>query len=315
MRPPPKSARVPFQVGGRSHTMANRTTRVRGNDRFRDLADLLLMKQWIEDYSVLIDPCRAVFARRDTHSWPPLLVANEEWEEPYSRLARELEIDAVDLQQAVYEIRHMIYLIDKTAPRWPSITRPPGLTATTWHYAVGEDNSVVRLPFPVGDGLLRGREDVIRQLEPGWFKEPGGIALIGVVIFLADRKPLFVERVGVHGIAITEEAAGGDVAYGPSTWSSLAEDLIRRSRAPYRAMKALSIFLSKKHGELPAVVAGPSGDSTAWMHKLWPDFPGAENPRLVWDLHGSTPIELSSAGRPGEGRPGEEGLGNGSDGS
>jgi len=271
---------------------------VRRNDRFRDLVDLLLMKEWIEDYSAVTGPCKEVFASRSTHQWPPLLIPDERWEQPYARLAKELELKAADLHQAVVEIRHLVTLIDETAPSWPSIAAPKGLTATTWYYAVRPDNSVVRVPFAIGDGLLRDRDRTIPNLKPDWLKYSGAIALIGVVIFLARSKAAFVERTAVNSIPVAAKARGVEVVYKPPTWESLAEDILHRARAPKRAMTGLAVFLSEHRGPLPAIVGPTFGASTQWMHKLWPELGRNDKPRLVWDLHGSTPVEFMPPRRP-----------------
>jgi hypothetical protein len=42
------------------------------NDRFRDLVDLLLMRQLVQDYGALREACEEVFQRRATHTWPPV---------------------------------------------------------------------------------------------------------------------------------------------------------------------------------------------------------------------------------------------------
>lgn len=119
-----------------------------------------------------------------------------------------------------------------------------------------------------------------------------------MVIFLARRKAAFVERTAVRAIAVAEEAKGRKVLYGPPIWESLAEDIIHRASAPTRAMTGLAVFLSTLQGPLPATVGSQPGDSTQWMQKLWPELGRNDKPRLVWDLHGSTPVEFMPPRRP-----------------
>jgi hypothetical protein len=59
------------------------------NDRFRDLVDLLLMRQLVHDYGALREACEEVFARRGTHGWPPALQVPASWTEPFARMAEE----------------------------------------------------------------------------------------------------------------------------------------------------------------------------------------------------------------------------------
>ncbi len=99
---------LPYHIAQKLHAVTRPSTPDWTNDRFRDLVDLLLMKEWIDDYSVIGGPCREVFATRSTHAWPPLLLPEPGWEQPYARLAQELDIEAHDLHQAVVEVRHLI---------------------------------------------------------------------------------------------------------------------------------------------------------------------------------------------------------------
>ncbi len=43
------------------------------NERFRDLADLLLMRELTSDLAGVRDACVEVFALRGTHDWPPTI--------------------------------------------------------------------------------------------------------------------------------------------------------------------------------------------------------------------------------------------------
>lgn len=267
------------------------------NDRFRDLVDLLLLRDLVTDHAEVRRACEEVFAVRRTHPWPPLLEAPEEWAAPFARLARDTGLPVEDLHQAVLELRGFVCAIDATAPLFPGIQRPPGLTATTWYYAVSADERVVRLPFAVGDALLKGEPVPGGLIKQSWEREPGGIALIGVVVWLHQRRPLFIERVATRAIATAAGVKGRTVAYGPPIWDSLARELIARAAAPLRAVAALGGFLSKMPGDLPGQVARLTGDSTAGMHVLWTRL-GDDEPQVVWDLHASSPVEFAPSRRP-----------------
>jgi hypothetical protein len=78
------------------------------NDRFRDLVDLLLMRQLVQDYAALREACEEVFARRGTHEWPPAITAPESWAEPYARMAEETGLPIRDLAEAVAEVERFM---------------------------------------------------------------------------------------------------------------------------------------------------------------------------------------------------------------
>ena len=71
------------------------------NERFRDLADLLLMRELVTDLAVVREACVEVFALRGTHAWPPSVDSPEGWEEPFAALAAELELATSTLAEAV----------------------------------------------------------------------------------------------------------------------------------------------------------------------------------------------------------------------
>jgi hypothetical protein len=82
------------------------------NERFRDLADLLLMRELATDLVGLREACIEVFALRGTHAWPPPLDPPSAWEEPFAALAGELELPMAALAEAVEEARALIAEIE-----------------------------------------------------------------------------------------------------------------------------------------------------------------------------------------------------------
>jgi hypothetical protein len=82
------------------------------NERFRDLADLLLMRELATDLVGLREACIEVFALRGTHAWPPPLDPPPAWEEPFAALAGELELPMTALAEAVEEARALIAEIE-----------------------------------------------------------------------------------------------------------------------------------------------------------------------------------------------------------
>jgi hypothetical protein len=71
------------------------------NERFRDLADLLLIRELAPDLASVREACVEVFALRGTHAWPPDVEPPDVWEEPFAALAAELELPVRTLVEAV----------------------------------------------------------------------------------------------------------------------------------------------------------------------------------------------------------------------
>ncbi|HET6344136.1 MAG TPA: nucleotidyl transferase AbiEii/AbiGii toxin family protein [Myxococcota bacterium] len=80
----------------------------RPNERFKDLIDLLILKDLVQDLSELHSACRAVFEVRGTHPWPPILSVPPHWDGPFVRMARETGLGAYSLQGAVGEVRAFV---------------------------------------------------------------------------------------------------------------------------------------------------------------------------------------------------------------
>jgi hypothetical protein len=85
------------------------------NERYRDLADLLLMRELAHDLGGVRDACIEVFALRGTHAWPPSFEPPEFWAEPFTRMASDVGLSATTLAEAAAEARAFINAID-TAP-------------------------------------------------------------------------------------------------------------------------------------------------------------------------------------------------------
>ncbi|MFO8175102.1 MAG: nucleotidyl transferase AbiEii/AbiGii toxin family protein [Longimicrobiales bacterium] len=84
------------------------------NERFRDLADVLLLRQLVEHLPAVRAACVEVFAFRGTHGWPPALEPPAFWEGLYAELAAGLELEEKTLKDAVREARAFIEAIDAT---------------------------------------------------------------------------------------------------------------------------------------------------------------------------------------------------------
>ncbi len=82
------------------------------NERFRDLVDLLLMRELAHDMSGIREACVEVFALRGTHTWPPSFEPPAFWAEPFGRLAADVGLAAKTLAQAAAEAQAFINRID-----------------------------------------------------------------------------------------------------------------------------------------------------------------------------------------------------------
>lgn len=82
------------------------------NERFRDLADVLLLRELVDDLGAVRVACVEVFALRGTHGWPPVLDPPTFWEELYAQLAEGLELSERSLEDAVKEAQALIDAIN-----------------------------------------------------------------------------------------------------------------------------------------------------------------------------------------------------------
>ena len=96
-----------YQIAQKLHAVTERPER-RENVRFRDLVDLAILRELIEDHSAVRRACEETFEHRGTHSWPPDLVAPAAWADGYRALATELGLDVVDVDAAAEQVRDLI---------------------------------------------------------------------------------------------------------------------------------------------------------------------------------------------------------------
>jgi hypothetical protein len=82
------------------------------NERLRDLADVLLLRQLVEDLPAVRAACVEVFAFRGTYGWPLTFEPPAFWEDLYAELAEGLELEEKTLEEAVREARAFIEAID-----------------------------------------------------------------------------------------------------------------------------------------------------------------------------------------------------------
>lgn len=279
---------LPHHVAQKIHGMTLPPPPGRRNDRFRDLVDLLLLRELITDFDAVKRACKEVFETRGTHSWPPFFTPPDHWVERFAAMAEDLSLSISDLYQAAIEIRQFIVKIDSAAEWVRNLPSLDGLTATTWYFAVGSDGELYRVPVRIGEGFFVGPRPAASEIPAGWQRDAGAILLIGVVLFLRNREPVYVQGVSAKGFALSDKMAGKPVEFAPVIWEALAAELLRLSRAPFRGLQALSVFLSKFHCRLPCEVAVILASSTAqahWWRTNW------KSEWFLWDLHNSEPLQ------------------------
>ena len=78
----------------------------------RHLADVLLLRDLVEDLPAVRAACVEVFAFRGNHGWPPAFEPPAFWEDLYAELAAGLELARTTLEDAVPEALAFIGVID-----------------------------------------------------------------------------------------------------------------------------------------------------------------------------------------------------------
>lgn len=96
-----------YQVAQKLHAVTEQFDD-RDNERFRDLIDLLLLREITEDLPALQAACVEVFRARKKQAWPPEVVVPASWAEPYRMLAEEMLFPVTDAQAAAEEVRAFI---------------------------------------------------------------------------------------------------------------------------------------------------------------------------------------------------------------
>jgi hypothetical protein len=97
-----------YQIAQKIHAVTAPARDGRTNERFRDLVDLWLLRQLGADLVRLREACAGVFADRAMHAWPPEVHVPPHWADPFARLAGEVGLPTVDVQEAAAELRKYI---------------------------------------------------------------------------------------------------------------------------------------------------------------------------------------------------------------
>lgn len=104
-----------LQAAQKLHAMTRPSIDGRPNTRFRDLVDLVLLIDLIDDLPSFRGTCVGVFAHRNTHPWPPVIDLPAEWVQPYRALAEELEMSVTDAADAALRLRSFLHRVEVAA--------------------------------------------------------------------------------------------------------------------------------------------------------------------------------------------------------
>ena len=102
-----------YQIATKLHAVTERFQSGE-NDRFRDLIDLLLLRDLEPNLAQVAEACRDVFGARGKQLWPPSLSIEPSWPEQYQALAIEQGFKIQNVAEAVEQVQAMIDRIAAT---------------------------------------------------------------------------------------------------------------------------------------------------------------------------------------------------------
>lgn len=100
-----------FQIAQKIHACTERFDE-NENDRSRDLIDLILLRDLVDDLSAVREACTTTFERRDNHSWPPELTIEPSWPDAYAAEATRYGFEVQIVEEAADLVRTFIAEID-----------------------------------------------------------------------------------------------------------------------------------------------------------------------------------------------------------
>lgn len=93
-----------YQMATKLHAVTERFE-TGENDRFRDLIDLLLLRDLQPDLARVAEACRVIFALRGKQTWPPELTIEPSWPDQYRALAIDQSFVIEDGAEAAEQVR------------------------------------------------------------------------------------------------------------------------------------------------------------------------------------------------------------------
>ncbi|MGH2765551.1 MAG: nucleotidyl transferase AbiEii/AbiGii toxin family protein [Actinomycetota bacterium] len=118
---------IRYQIAQKLHACTEVPAEGRENDRFRDLVDILLLEELVDDqeWAAVRDACEEIFLLRVQHSWPPTVIVFDIWPDPYRALAGEMSFPLTEVEEAAEAVQRMIKRI-ATAEAPDEIGAAPG---------------------------------------------------------------------------------------------------------------------------------------------------------------------------------------------
>jgi len=103
-----------YQVAQKLHACTEVFDHARENDRFRDVMDILLVKDLLCDVDLahVREACVDIFTVREKHTWPPCVTVYDSWRAPFAELAHENGFTPEDIDEAAADLRRLIAAID-----------------------------------------------------------------------------------------------------------------------------------------------------------------------------------------------------------
>lgn len=101
---------VRWQLAQKLHACTETPVDGRDNDRFRDVIDIILLRDLIpeSDYPRVRAACKEIFTLRQLHPWPPTLRPPGGWASRYRALAAEIRFPIEDLDTAVRTVNELV---------------------------------------------------------------------------------------------------------------------------------------------------------------------------------------------------------------
>lgn len=105
---------VRYQIAQKIHACTEIYIDGRENDRFRDLIDLQLLRDLIEDGGLpaVGEACIEIFTLRNKHSWPPQVTVHSSWPAGFAAMAADIDFYTEDVDSAADALRQFISEID-----------------------------------------------------------------------------------------------------------------------------------------------------------------------------------------------------------
>ena len=100
---------VRYQIAQKIHACTEVYADGRENERFRDLIDLQLLRELVDDgLAAVREACEEIFALRDKHAWPPQVTIYPTWPAGFATMAAEVGFNTDDVHVAADALREFI---------------------------------------------------------------------------------------------------------------------------------------------------------------------------------------------------------------